>query len=75
MALGEQSWEAFVVASDIPKPPGHLVYTAQNRLLAENGFDPLVEKLCAPTTPRSWAAPECPRVWCLPPRRNRLAAS
>jgi hypothetical protein len=40
--------EAFVVASDLPKSPGHPFYTALNRLLAENGFDPLVEKLCVP---------------------------
>jgi hypothetical protein len=49
MALGkrrrERQLEAFVVASDLPKPPGHPFYTARNRLLAENGFDPLVEKL------------------------------
>jgi len=52
MALGkrrrERQLEAFVVASDLPKSPGHPFYTALNRLLAENGFDPLVEKLCAP---------------------------
>ena len=53
MALGkrrrERQLEAFVVASDLPKSPGHPFYTALNRLLAENGFDPLVEKLCAPS--------------------------
>ena len=52
MALGkrrrERQLEAFVVASDLPKSPGHPFYTALNRLLAEYGFDPLVEKLCAP---------------------------
>ena len=49
MALGkrrrERQMEAFVVASDLPKSPGHPFYTALNRLLAENGFDPLVEEL------------------------------
>ena len=35
------------MASGRPKSPGHLFCTALNRLLAENGFDPLVEKLCA----------------------------
>jgi len=52
MALGkrrrERQLEAFVVASDLPKSPGHPFYTALNRLLAANGFDALVEKLCAP---------------------------
>jgi hypothetical protein len=51
MALGkrrrERQLEAFVVASDLPKSPGHPFHTALNRLLAENGFDQLVEKLCA----------------------------
>jgi transposase len=49
MALGkrrpEQYREAFGVASDLPRSPGHPFYTALNRLLAENGFDQLVEKL------------------------------
>ena len=44
----ERKLEAFVVASDLPKSPGHPFSTALNRLLAENGFDQLVEKLCAP---------------------------
>jgi hypothetical protein len=41
--------EAFVAASDLPKSPGHPFYTALIRLLAENGFDAEVEKLCAPS--------------------------
>jgi len=52
MALGKRRRErqlgAFVAASDLPRSPGHPFYAALNRLLAENGFDPLVEKLCAP---------------------------
>ena len=40
--------EAFVAASEQPKSPGHPFYAALNRLLAENGFDALVEKLRAP---------------------------
>jgi len=36
------------VASDLPKSPGHPFDTGPNRLLAENGFAPLIEKLCAP---------------------------
>ena len=51
MALGkrrrERQLEAFAVASDLPKSPGHPFYTAPSRLLAANGFDALVEKLCA----------------------------
>jgi len=50
MALGKRrrEWqlEAFVVASDLPKSPGHSLGPALNRLLAENSFDPLVESLC-----------------------------
>ena len=52
MALGkrrrERQLEAFVVASDLPKSPGHPFCTALNRLLAENGFDTLAVKLFAP---------------------------
>jgi hypothetical protein len=40
------------MASELPKPPGHPFSTALNRLLAENGFDPLVEKRRAPPTPK-----------------------
>ena len=52
MALGkrrrERQLEAFVVASDLPKSPRHRLSTALNRLLAQNGFDQLVEKLFGP---------------------------
>ena len=48
MALGkrrqERQLKGFVVASDLPKSPGHPFYTALNRLLAENDFDRFVEK-------------------------------
>jgi hypothetical protein len=64
MALGkrrrERQLEAFVVASDLPKSPGHPFYTALNRLLAENGFDPLVEKLCAPYYAETMGRPRAP---------------
>ena len=60
MALGkrrrERQLEAFVVASDLPKSPGHPFYAALNRLLAENGFDALVEKRCAPYYAETFAA-------------------
>ena len=43
MALGkrrrERQLEAFVVASDLPKSPGHPFYAALNRLLAEAMLD------------------------------------
>jgi hypothetical protein len=55
MALGkrrrERKWEAFVAASDLPKSPCHPFYTALNRVLAQNGFDQLVEKLREKATP------------------------
>lgn len=64
MALGkrrrERQMEAFVAASDLPKSPGHPFYTALNRLLAENGFDALVEKLCAPYYAETMGRPGVP---------------
>jgi hypothetical protein len=52
--------EAFVAASDLPKSPGHPFYAALNRLLAENGFDALVEKLCAPYYAETMGRPSVP---------------
>lgn len=64
MALGkrrrERQMEAFVAASDLPKSPGHPFYTALNRLLAEHGFDVLVEKLCAPYYAETMGRPGVP---------------
>jgi len=64
MALGkrrrERQLEAFVAASDLPKSPGHPFYAALNRLLAENGFDALVEKLCAPYYAETMGRPGVP---------------
>lgn len=64
MALGkrrrERQLEAFVAASDLPRSPGHPFYAALNRLLAENGFDPLVEKLCAPHYAETMGRPGVP---------------
>jgi hypothetical protein len=52
----ERQLEAVVAASDSPKSSGHPFCTALNRLLAGNGFDPLVDKLrnpyCAETIGR-----------------------
>lgn len=52
--------EAFVAASELPRIPGHLFYTALNRLLAENGFGALVEKLCAPYCAETMGRPGVP---------------
>ncbi|MFM8792445.1 MAG: transposase [Solirubrobacterales bacterium] len=64
MALGkrrrERQLEAFVSASDLPRSPGHAFYAALNRLLAENGFDALVEKLCAPYYAETMGRPGVP---------------
>ena len=64
MALGkrrrERQMEAFVAASDRPRSPGHPFYTALNGLLSENGFDPLVEKLCAPYYAETMGRPGVP---------------
>jgi hypothetical protein len=64
MVLGKRrrkrQMEAFVGASDLPKSPGHPFYTALNRLLAENGFDALVEKLCAPYYAETMGRPGVP---------------
>jgi hypothetical protein len=64
MALGERSperqLEALVVASDLPNSPGHPFCTAINRLLAENGFDQLNEKLCAASYAETMGRPGAP---------------
>ncbi len=64
MALGkrrrERQLEAFVASSDLPKTPGHPFYTALNKLLAENDFDPFVEKLCAPLYAETMGRPSIP---------------
>jgi len=64
MALGqrrrERQMEAFVEASDLPRSPGHPFYTALNRLLAENGFDSLVENLCAAYYAETMGRPGAP---------------
>jgi len=76
MALGkrrrERQLEAFVAASDLPKPPGHPFYPALNRVLAANGFDPLVEKLCAPCYAENFVRPGCAAGRLLPPALRRL---
>jgi transposase len=51
---------AYLVASDLPKSPGHPFYTALNRLLAENEFDRFVEQLCAPLYAETMGRPSIP---------------
>ena len=64
MALGkrrrERQLEAFVSASDLPRSPGHPFYARLNQLLAENGFDALVERLCAPYYAETMGRPGVP---------------
>jgi len=60
MALGKRETERqadlFVLAAPIAAvAAGHVFYQKLNRLLAEAGFDPWVEKLCGRTMPRTWA--------------------
>jgi transposase len=51
MALGkrktEQQQALFVPADCLPRSPGHVFYKRLNELLAEAGFDPWVEEVCA----------------------------
>jgi hypothetical protein len=48
------------MASDLLKSSGHPFYKALNRLSVENGFDPLVEKLCAPYYAETMGRPGVP---------------
>lgn len=52
MALGKRETERqadlFLLAAQLPRSPGHVFYQKLNRLLAEAGFDPWIEKLCQP---------------------------
>ncbi|MGA7415033.1 MAG: transposase [Bryobacteraceae bacterium] len=51
MALGKRKAEqqaAWIATNELPKSPGHPFYKKLNVLLAEAGFDPWLEKLCAP---------------------------
>ena len=51
MAMGKRSseqQEMWVATQDLPKSPGHPFYQKLNRILAEAGFDKMVEALCEP---------------------------
>lgn len=64
MALGkrrrERRLEPFVAASNLPKSPGHPFHKALNQLLAANGYDARVEKLCAPYDAETMGRPGLP---------------
>lgn len=51
MAMGRhkqhQQQPLFILADDLPQTPAHPFYRKLNEILAENGFDPFVEGLCA----------------------------
>lgn len=40
--------EFWTLTDQLTRGPGHVFYDKLNRLLAENGFDLLVEQLCQP---------------------------
>jgi transposase len=51
MALGkhrEEQQEMWVATTSLPKSVGHVFYRKLNRLLAEAGFDRMVEEMCEP---------------------------
>ena len=76
MALGKRrrgrQLEAFVVASDLPRSPGHPFDTALSQSLAANGFDPLVEKLCAPYYAETMGRPGVQHRVCVSQLRDDL---
>jgi transposase len=54
MAMGkrkeaqQQQQPLFIVATDLPRTPGHPFYQKLNQILAGEGFDPFVQGLCVP---------------------------
>ncbi len=64
MALGKRETERqadlFLLAAQLPRSPGHVFYQKLNRLLAEAGFDPWVEKLCGPYYAKDRGRPGIP---------------
>jgi len=50
MSLGrrqQETQEMWVATTSLPKSPGHVFYDKLNRLLAEHGFEQMVEQRCA----------------------------
>jgi transposase len=63
MALGKrksETQEAWVATRELPRSPGHPFYQQLNRLLAEDGFDAWLEKLCAPYYHATQGRPSIP---------------
>jgi transposase len=63
MALGKRKSECqelWVATTDLPRSPGHPFYQQLNRLLAEDGFDAWLEKLCAPYYHATQGRPSIP---------------
>jgi transposase len=63
MALGKrksEKQEAWVATTELPRSPGHPFYQQLNRLLAQDGFDGWLEKLCAPYYHTTLGRPSIP---------------
>lgn len=63
MALGKrktETQELWVATTELPRSPGHPFYKQLNRLLAEDGFDAWLEKLCAPYYHATQGRPSIP---------------
>ncbi len=63
MALGKrkaETQELWVATTELPRSPGHPFYKQLNRLLADDGFDAWLEKLCAPYYHATQGRPSIP---------------
>jgi transposase len=63
MALGKrksENQELWVATTELPRSPGHPFYKQLNRLLAEDGFDAWLEKLCGPYYHATQGRPSIP---------------
>jgi transposase len=64
MALGrrkqERQQDFWIATAALPRSEGHVFYRKLNQLLAEAGFDPFVESLCAPYYPNRMGRPGIP---------------
>ena len=45
---GEKQSDLWIPTTELARSPGHPFYERLNKILSEAGFDPFVEKLCAP---------------------------
>jgi transposase len=63
MALGKrkgEQQELWVATTELPRSPGHPFYKKLNQLLAEDGFDAWLEKLCEPYYHATQGRPSIP---------------